>query len=97
MSPKAPMARPVEDTFAIQREAMAFFSSFAGVPPKVSIGIPTTSCATAFSPTEMTVPLSSCVHVRSGAPRAARARFSPATSAACQAACAVGGATLSSP
>ena len=94
MSPNALTPRPAEETLAIQRVAMAFFSSFAGVPPNVLMGIPITSWATASSPTEMTVPWCSCVHEQSGAPRATRAGVSPATSAACQAAYAVGGAPL---
>jgi len=94
ISPNALTPRPVEEIFAIHRTAMDFFSSFAGVPPNVLIGIPITSWATASSPTETTVPLSVCSHDWRARRGRARARFSPATSAACQAACAVGGAVV---
>ena len=53
----AASAKPL--TVRIQRAATVFFSAFAAGPPKVSTGSPLTSWATAFSPTEMSVPLSS--------------------------------------
>jgi len=59
MSGKAFAASAKPLTVRIQRAATVFFSAFAAGPPKVSTGSPVTSWATAFSPTEMSVPLSS--------------------------------------
>ena len=59
MSGKAFAASAKPLTVRIQRAATVFFSAFAAGPPKVSTGSPLTLWATAFSPTEMSVPLSS--------------------------------------
>lgn len=59
MSPQAFIPRPNEEIEAIHRTAAAFFRNFAGIPPNVSNGSASMSWATASSPTESSVPLSS--------------------------------------